>query len=44
MNVVFTNTGWNEYIYCQTQDKMTIQNINRLVKSIENDDLLKGKE
>lgn len=43
MNVVFTPTGWNEYGYWQTQDKKTIQKINRLIKSIGSEGPLKGE-
>ncbi len=43
MNVLFTLTGWNEYVYWQTQDKKTLQKINKLIQSIERDGPLKGE-
>lgn len=35
MNIVFTQTAWNDYLYWHTQDRRTIQKINRLIKSID---------
>ena len=35
MNINFTETGWQDYTYWQTQDKKTIKRINQLLKDIE---------
>ena len=35
MNIFFTETGWQDYLYWQTQDKKTIKRINKLLKDIE---------
>ena len=35
MNKVFTSNGWEDYIYWQTEDKKTLQNINTLLKDID---------
>jgi toxin YoeB len=37
MNVYFTETGWCDYLYWQTQDKKTLKRINNLVRDIERD-------
>ena len=34
-NMIFTDDGWEDYIYWQTQDKKTLKKINRLLKSIQ---------
>ena len=34
-NMIFTDDGWEDYIYWQTQDKKTLKIINRLLKSIQ---------
>ena len=34
MNINFTQTGWIDYTYWQTQDKKTIKRINRLIQDI----------
>jgi toxin YoeB len=43
MNIVFTQTCWDEYVYWQTQDKKAIRKINRLIKSIESNKPLEGE-
>ena len=43
MNITFTQTGWNDYIYWQTQDKRTTKKINKLIKSIESNGPIKGE-
>ena len=35
MNINFTETGWNDYIYWISQDKKTIKRINNLIEDIE---------
>ncbi len=30
----FTETGWNDYVHWQTQDKKTIKRINQLIQDI----------
>ncbi|MCL2067811.1 MAG: Txe/YoeB family addiction module toxin [Treponema sp.] len=35
MNISFTETGWRNYLYWQSQDKKTIKRINQLLKDIE---------
>jgi len=50
MNKVFSDVGWADYVYWQTQDKKTLRRINALLKDIErngnqgigNPELLKG--
>ena len=42
MNILFTDTGWKQYIDWQGQDKKIIKRINQLLKSIERDGALQG--
>lgn len=50
MNKVFSDVGWADYVYWQTQDKKTLKRINALLQDIErngnqgigNPELLKG--
>lgn len=35
MKIDFTETGWIDYLYWQTQDKKTIKRINQLIQEIE---------
>ena len=35
MDLVWSDTSWNEYLYWQTQDKKTLRRINLLIKDIE---------
>ena len=41
--ITFSEVGWEEYLYWQTQDKKTIKKINSLIKSIDRDGVLKGE-
>ena len=41
--ITFSEIGWEEYLYWQTQDKKTIKKINNLIKSIDRDGILKGE-
>ena len=34
MKVNFTETGWNDYLYWQKQDKKTLKRINTLIQDI----------
>ena len=43
MNILFTPTGWNEYLAWQNQDRKTIAKINKIIRSIESDGPLKGE-
>ena len=43
MNISFTQIGWNDYVYWQTQDKRTIKKISKLIKSIESNGALIGE-
>ncbi|WP_036165940.1 Txe/YoeB family addiction module toxin [Massilia sp. 9096] len=36
-NKKFTNEGWNDYLYWQTQDRKTLKRINDLIKDVERD-------
>jgi toxin YoeB len=40
--LTFTESGWAEYLYWQTQDKKTIKRINQLIKDIERNGPLIG--
>lgn len=42
MNILFTDTGWNQYTEWQLQDKKTIKRINQLLKSIDRDGAMQG--
>ena len=35
MNKVFTDTGWEDYLFWQKEDKKTLKKINALLKDIE---------
>lgn len=35
MNKVFTDNGWEDYTYWQTEDKKTLKKINNLLKDID---------
>ncbi len=37
MKKAWTDEGWNDYVYWQSQDKRTLKKINSLIKSIERD-------
>ena len=34
MNKVFTDNGWADYLYCQTEDRKTLRKINQLIEDI----------
>ncbi len=34
MNKVFADTGWEDYLYWQTEDRKTLKKINQLIKDI----------
>lgn len=42
MNLLFTDTGWNQYTEWQGQDKKIIKRINQLLKSIDRDGAMQG--
>lgn len=35
MNKCFTENGWSDYTYWQTEDRKTLKRINNLIKDIE---------
>lgn len=35
MKVVFTENGWKDYTYWQTEDKKTLKRINKLIEDIK---------
>lgn len=35
MRKLWTDAGWNSYLYWQTQDKKTLKRINALIKDID---------
>ena len=35
MEKLWTDTGWDSYLYWQSQDKKTLRRINQLIKDIE---------
>lgn len=32
---VFTDNGWDDYLYWQSQDKRTLKRVNKLIRDIE---------
>lgn len=34
-DITFVGTGWDDYVYWQTQDKKTLKKINKLLTDIE---------
>lgn len=42
-NIVFTETAFEHYVYWQSQDKKTLQKINKLLKSISREGALVGE-
>ena len=42
MNKLWTDDGWADYLYWQSQDKKTLKKINELVKDIERNGVLNG--
>ncbi len=35
MNKVFTDNGWEDYVYWETEDRKTLKRINTLIEDIE---------
>jgi len=35
MNKVFTDNGWTDYTYWETEDRKTLKRINKLIEDIE---------
>lgn len=42
MNILFTDTSWEQYTEWQGQDKKIIKRINQLLKSIDRDGIMQG--
>ena len=42
MNKLWTDDGWADYLYWQSQDKRTLKRINELIKDIERNGVLNG--
>lgn len=42
MRKTWTDQGWDDYLYWQTQDKRTLRRINELVRDIKRNGLLVG--
>ena len=42
MRKTWTEQGWDDYIYWQTQDKKTLRRINELIKDIERNGIAIG--
>jgi len=34
MKINFTETGWNDYVYWESQDKKTLKRVNNLIEDI----------
>ena len=34
MNKLFTDNGWQDYVYWQTEDRKTLKKINQLIEDI----------
>ncbi|MBP5211761.1 MAG: Txe/YoeB family addiction module toxin [Pyramidobacter sp.] len=43
MNRSWTDDGWADYLYWQSQDKKTLNKINRLLKDIDRNGLTQGE-
>ncbi|MBP5451556.1 MAG: Txe/YoeB family addiction module toxin [Treponema sp.] len=41
--IIFSEEGWDDYIYWQGQDRKTLRKINRLLQSISRDGVLSGE-
>ncbi len=35
MKLIFSESGWQDYLYWQTQDKKTLKRVNRILQDIE---------
>ena len=42
MNKLWSDAGWEHYLYWQNQDKKTLNRINKLIQDIERNGLLVG--
>ena len=42
MNKLWTDDGWADYLYWQSQDKKTLKRINEFIKDIERNGALNG--
>ena len=42
-DILFTELGFQHYVYWQSQDKKTLREINHLLKSIERDGAMSGE-
>ena len=42
MDKLWTDDGWADYIYWQSQDKKTLKKINELIKDIDRNGLMQG--
>ena len=42
MNKLWTDDGWADYLYLQSQDKKTLKRINELIKDIGRNGVLNG--
>ncbi len=42
-DILFTELGFEHYVYWQSQDKKTLRKINQLLKSIERDGAMSGE-
>jgi len=42
MNKLWSDKAWDDYLYCQQQDRKTLRQINDLVKDIERNGLSSG--
>ena len=42
-DILFTELGFQHYVYWQSQDKKTLRKINQLLKSIERDGAMSGE-
>lgn len=42
-DIVFTRTGFDQYVYWQTQDRKTIKRINKLIDSILRNGAMQGE-
>ena len=42
MNLIFTSTAWEQYTEWQQTDKSMVKQINKLIKDIDRNGLLKG--
>ena len=41
--IIFSEEGWDDYLYWQSENKKILQKINKLLKSISRDGALSGE-